>query len=79
MTKGKTRLILFIAVVVLALGGLGLAINAGGSYQLDPPPPQASAAKTDLSSPPSSADAPARSLHRNPPLCLRTPPTPPST
>jgi len=60
MTKGKTRLILFIAVVVLALGGLGLAITGGGSDQLDPPPVQASAAKTDLSSPPSSADAPSK-------------------
>jgi hypothetical protein len=58
MTKGKTRLILLIAIVVLALGGLGLAINAGGSDQLDLPPVQASAAKPDLSSPPSATDAP---------------------
>ena len=75
MTKGKTRLILLIAVVVLAMGGLGLAINAGGSDRLDPPPVQASAAKTELSPQPM---RPARSLRRNPRLCLRPHPTPPS-
>ena len=47
MTKGKTRLILLIAIVVLALGGLGLAINAGGSDQLDLPQIQANSALRD--------------------------------
>ena len=58
MTKGKTALMFSMAVGVLALGGIALAFNAGGSDELVPLQVTASTAKTGSPTPTPGTDAP---------------------